>query len=168
MPGYVIHLAVGKEYAKNNEIKNIEEFEKGIIAPDLISKDDKHKSHYGPNSSKPDLNNYLELNGILASYNEGYFLHLLTDYLFYNKFLKEWNPKIYEDYNILNARLIEKYHIEIPEEIQKIVHFKNGNLTVLDEEKLYKFISCVGKIDVRGRVKQYNNFQKRISKDFQI
>ncbi|MBQ3408487.1 MAG: hypothetical protein IJH12_04710 [Clostridia bacterium] len=168
MPGYIIHLAVGKEYAKNNEIKNIEEFEKGIIAPDLIDKDDKYKSHYGPNSSNPNLNKFIEKKGISTNYNEGYFIHLLTDYLFYNKFLKEWNFAIYEDYDKLNAKLIEKYNINVPSEIQKIVKYKNGELTVLNEEELYKFIACVGKISARKIVKQYNNVQEEVSNEFEI
>ena len=43
MPGYVIHLAIGKEYAKRNSIKNEEEFLNGCIMPDL---QDKVMSHY--------------------------------------------------------------------------------------------------------------------------
>lgn len=34
MPGYMIHLAVGREYMKNNKIDDVKSFEKGIIAPD--------------------------------------------------------------------------------------------------------------------------------------
>ena len=45
MPGYMIHLAVGKVYAENNKIEDIKVFEKGIIDPDMI--EDKSKSHYG-------------------------------------------------------------------------------------------------------------------------
>lgn len=53
MPGFVIHIAVGKEYIKKhvNEIKNKEKFYEGILAPDLISLTDKNVSksetHYG-------------------------------------------------------------------------------------------------------------------------
>ena len=43
MPGYVIHLAIGQEYAKRKKIENIEEFLKGCIAPDLT---EKNASHY--------------------------------------------------------------------------------------------------------------------------
>ena len=36
MPGFVIHIAIAKEYERKhkNEIKNTEEFIKGAIAPD--------------------------------------------------------------------------------------------------------------------------------------
>ena len=43
MAGFVIHLAIGQEYAKRKEIKNIEEFLRGCIEPDL---QDKSTSHY--------------------------------------------------------------------------------------------------------------------------
>ena len=58
MPGYVIHLAVGKVYSQNNEINDLERFKEGIIAPDI--EEDKSKSHYGPYSSSPGLNEFLE------------------------------------------------------------------------------------------------------------
>ena len=76
----MIHLAVGKVYSENNKIEELIDFEKGIIDPDMI--EDKSKSHYGPNSSSPDLDKYIEMNGISNSYKEGYFLHLVTDYIF--------------------------------------------------------------------------------------
>ena len=97
MPGYVIHLAVGKIYEKNNKIKNISSFRKGLIAPDMS--DDSPKAHYGTSSSQPDLKRFLSENNDFDEYKEGYFLHLVTDYLFYNCFLKTWSPSIYEDYD---------------------------------------------------------------------
>ena len=155
MPGYMIHLAVGKVYEQNNTIKDIEAFENGIIMPDLLP--DKSKSHYGKYSSSPGLNSYIaETNGNLNSYQEGYFLHLATDYLFYNKFLKAWNPVIYEDYDKLNFRIMQKYGISIPEEIKQIVKFKNGSLSFLNEDDLYNFINSVGKINIRQIIAQKN------------
>ena len=168
MPGYVIHLAVGKVYSKKNKIKNIEDFERGIIAPDLIGKKDKSKSHYGPNSCKPDLNLFLKTNNILTDYNEGYFLHLLTDHLFYNKFLKMWNPNIYEDYDILNAGLIKKYGIILPEEIKDVVKFKSGNLNILNKDEICAFINSVGKIDIRKIVQGIEDIQRKITDEFEI
>lgn len=49
MPGYIIHVAVGKIYAQNNEIEDLQSFYRGIIDPDMT--DDKSKTHYGPISS---------------------------------------------------------------------------------------------------------------------
>lgn len=154
MPGYIIHLAVGSVYLQNNKIENLESFYKGIIEPDMIT--DKTKSHYGPSSSQPGLNKFIKLNGISSNYEEGYFLHLLTDYLFYNRFLKKWDSKIYNDYDKSNERIKEKYKIIIPEQIEDIVQFKTGKLEVLNEEELYRFIECVGKINVREIISKSN------------
>ena len=40
MPGFVIHIAVAKEYINKhkNEIKDEKEFLNGVVAPDLIPK----------------------------------------------------------------------------------------------------------------------------------
>ena len=46
MAGYVIHLAVAKEYLRNFRIKDEKEFLRGIIAPDLLSHGDKTTTHY--------------------------------------------------------------------------------------------------------------------------
>ena len=37
MAGYVIHLAVAKEYLRNFRIKEEKEFLRGAIAPDVLS-----------------------------------------------------------------------------------------------------------------------------------
>ena len=157
MPGYVIHLAVGKVYSQNNKIQDWDKFQKGIIAPDV--KEDKAKSHYGPYSSSPGLDEFINEKGIEDSYNEGYFLHLLTDYYFYNKFLDNWKPDIYDDYDKLNKEIIKKYGIEIPCLIKDKVRFKEGELSIINKEELYKFIDLVGKINIRQIVdkKEKNN-----------
>lgn len=162
MPGYVIHLAIGKVYEQNNEIKDIESFERGIIAPDLSK--DKRKSHYGPDSSNPDLNRYLRERKITNEFDEGYFLHLITDYLFYNKFLKRWNERIYDDYDKLNDRIIKKYNIVLLKKLLKEVKNKKGSLEVLDEAGIYRFIEVVGKINIREMLKENEtSFQNMIS-----
>ena len=147
MPGYVIHLAIAKVYEKYNNINNISEFERGVIAPDMSS--DKSKSHYGLHSSEPNLKEFVRLNRDLDEYTEGYFLHLLTDYLFYNRFLKEWDTRIYDDYNKLNNSIIKKYGIIIPPEIDAIVEYKSGQTEIIEEEKLFRFIDSIGKINIR-------------------
>lgn len=166
MAGYIIHLAVGKVYSRNNTIEDEKSFEKGIMAPDMA--EDKSKSHYGPYSSQPDLNLYLQTNPISTSYQEGYFLHLVTDYLFYNKFLTEWSSCIYEDYDKLNARIIQKYGMEVPEETQEVVQFKDGEISILSEEDLYRFINAVGKLDMRQIILQQKDFQSEIASRFKI
>ena len=130
MAGFTIHLAVGKQYMEkhNGEIKNEKEFIKGIIAPDLNEKmtdieKNKSKSHYGKweeYSATTNIEQFLKDKNVNVNedYWKGYFLHLLTDYYFYNiDFLKESKEieqnkeHFYYDYDCLNQDLIEKYKV---------------------------------------------------------
>ena len=87
MPGYVIHLAVAEEYLKKHPIpkENYTDFIQGVIFPDSVT--DKSLTHYGNGSSESNLYKFLLQNQIIDSFKRGYFLHLLTDYLFYNKYI---------------------------------------------------------------------------------
>lgn len=151
MPGYVIHLAVAKKHIKLNNIQNEEEFIRGTIAPDLL-KMTGIDSHYGI-SSNPNLTKFLENHKVKSDYNKGYFLHLVTDYMFYNKFLDNWSPEIYKDYNVLNKTLIEKYNVKVPNEVQKYVEFKDKPLTILNLDDIINFIETVGKIPINQMYK---------------
>ncbi len=151
MPGYIIHLAVAKKQIKISNIKNETEFISGTIAPDIL-KMSGIDSHYGI-SSNPDLRRFLQSNKLESDYNKGYFLHLVTDYIFYKNFLDKWSPKIYEDYNILNKFLIEKYDIYVPKSIQNYVKFEDKPLTILNLDDIISFIETVGKIPINQMYK---------------
>ena len=148
MPGYVIHLAIGKKYIERHKINNEEIFLKGCIEPDLL---DKKYSHYGDSSSNPNLQKFLDQNTLNSEYNQGYLLHLITDYLFYNKYLKNFidnfSKEIYHDYNKINEYLIRKYNVEIPKEIESIVKFENGEPKILNAESICNFIETIANID---------------------
>lgn len=146
MPGFVIHLSIANKYLENNYIENSQDFYKGIISPDLT--DDKAKTHYGNGSSETNLKEYLSKNKIVTSFNKGFFLHLITDYLFYNKYLSVFSKDIYNDYDILNKYLIEKYRVTLPEEVKDKVFFKEGKLTLLDKESIVTFIDSVSRINL--------------------
>lgn len=154
MPGYVIHLAIGKEYAKRNGIKDEKSFLKGVIMPDLL---DKKTSHFGDASSNPDFSEFLKTNSLDTEYNQGYYLHLITDYLFYNKYLREFSKDIYDDYNKLNGFLIEKYGINILPELKGVVKFSNGEPVILKKDSICKFIEAVSRLDLR-KIKEKRDF----------
>ena len=141
MPGYVIHLAVAEEYLrKQKKVKeNYNDFIEGVIYPDSVT--DKSLTHYGQKSSLANLYNFLKENDLKDSFKRGYFLHLLTDYLFYNKYLDRCSKDIYNDYDILNRELIEKYKVKLPEKIKKYVFFKD-NLDGLQLKILTYVLSC--------------------------
>ena len=143
MAGYVIHLAVAEAYIKKHpkDIDDYKKFIEGVIFPDSVS--DKSITHYGEKSSKVNLRCFLEENEINDDYNKGYFLHLVTDYIFYNKLLECFSKDIYNDYDILNKELQEKFDVKIPENIKENVFYKEGKTKILELKSVIKFIEEV-------------------------
>lgn len=149
MAGYIIHLAVGEEYNRNfpDQIKNHKEFLKGIIYPDLNK--EYLKTHYGPKSSQVNLKHFFYERDLDTDFTKGYFLHLVTDYLFYNKFLKKFSKKdIYTDYDITNMALKNEFKVEIPEEIADMIFFKTGDTKIIDLEETKEFIRKTSKYNL--------------------
>ena len=129
-----------------NQIEDYNKFIEGVIYPDSVS--DKSITHYGEKSSKANLKEFLLENNIEDSYNKGYFLHLVTDYLFYNKFLDYFTKDIYNDYDILNKYLKEKYDVDIPKKVEKNVFYKEGKLKILNLDDTIEFINMVSNYDL--------------------
>ena len=147
MPGYIIHIAVAKEYAKKHNKKCTDELIQGTISPDLTN--DKSKTHYGKSSAYTNLNEFIKNNKVETDYEIGIFLHLITDYLFYNKYLEKISKtEIYEDYDKSNKELIEKYRIEIPKNIKDFIFFKEGNTKIFTIEMIEKLITEVSNLDL--------------------
>lgn len=157
MASFNIHLAVGKRYLeKTNIIKNEKDFYKGIIEPDLVS--DKKTTHYTGTNDKSDLLKYLSLKVQLkeylknestdSDYQKGVFLHLITDYLFFNTFFDneylsnisyyDFCKDLYYSYDITNKYLEEKYKIDCTEFLNQI----NNNIEKDKKEK--NTINCLG------------------------
>lgn len=163
MAGYVIHIAVAQEYLKNHSeiIENKEEFIEGVIYPDSVS--DKSLTHYGEKSSKVVLKDFLNENNIDTSFKRGYFLHLVTDYLFYNKYLEYFSKDIYNDYDVINESLIKKYNVELPQTIQDKVFYKDGKTKILSlklAEKIIDEISCLNLYEIEEEIKSKSNNEK--------
>lgn len=161
MPGYIIHLAVAKVYSIKHikDINNYESFIDGVIFPDSVS--DKSVTHYGIESSKVNLKAFLEKNEIDNDYNKGYFLHLVTDYIFYNKFLEYFSKDIYNDYDILNKTLQDKFDVIVPESVKEKVFFKEGKTVILKQEKIIKFIEEVSEynlMDIKKEILKNNKY----------
>lgn len=154
MAGYVIHLAIAEEYLKiHKDVKeDYDEFIKGVIYPDSVT--DKSLTHYGIKSSKVILKDFLQDNEINNSYMRGYFLHLITDYLFYNKYLEKFTKDIYNDYDILNKRLIEKYNVVLPENIQNNVFYEDGETKILTMELAIKIIDEISDLNLNAVEKE--------------
>lgn len=156
MPGYVIHLSVAEEYLKKHDKKeNYLEFIEGVIFPDSVT--DKSLTHYGPSSSQVNLYNFLKEHELNDSFTRGYFLHLLTDYLFYNKYINFFSKDIYNDYDILNKELIKKYDVKLPDKVKKYVFFKeNMELKILSYSLIETFIKDVSDMNIDNLVIEIN------------
>ena len=146
MPGYVIHLAVAKKYSESHDIKNIEEFYNGCIEPDM---QDKTNTHYFGEDGYPDLYRFLGNNSMSTDFNKGYFLHLLTDHIFYKKYLQGYEGSLYTEYNRINKPLIEKYGIKLPKKVQNEVKFIDEEPEILDIESISMFIDEVAKFNLK-------------------
>ena len=171
MPGFTIHISIAKEYIEKNknEIKNKNEFIKGVIAPDMNKKldgmpEDKSATHYGE-WGKYEVTTYIDKFledseiDITQDFWKGYFLHLLTDHYFYNKYFKEEyqemvknNDRFYYDYDCLNKRLIEKYEIEILDNIKKYMNMFDEEPKYLKESKVIDFIEEISNMKIQHKV----------------
>ena len=139
MASFSIHLAIGKRYfEKSKIITNEKEFFRGIIEPDLVK--DKKISHYTGTQDKTDLSNYLSNKVLLyrfllnekidTDYQKGVFLHLVSDYLFFNTFFdkdyllhtsySDFCKDLYYSYDITNGYLERKYNISYTDFVDKI------------------------------------------------
>jgi len=158
MPGYTIHIAVAKEYVKNHKLYNEEELIKGTIAPDMAV--DKTTTHFYKENGDVDIEEFFKRYSINDSYYAGWLLHLLVDREFYTNYLNKKErkeeiqaEKLYQDYDILNQEIIEKYELTIPEEIKKYINVKEGELTYIKRETIFEFIYKMAKVKLDNKKK---------------
>ena len=188
MASFSIHLAIGKRYLEKNKIENEKDFLLGVIDPDLAQ--DKRKSHYTGStdttnleyflSEKVLLNRYLETNNIDNNYDLGIFLHLVTDYIFFNHFFDkeyinntkyhDFNNDLYHSYDNTDNYVYDKYNINYPNlneiiinSISKARKNKNTNYNngkdIIPIDKLDNFIEYISNIDLykyKNKIIQYN------------
>jgi hypothetical protein len=157
MPGYVIHLTIAKEYIKKHKIDNRIEFLKGTIAPD--GNKNKVESHYSIHGTSSGANLYLYLkdNKLDNDYNKGYFLHLLADLLFYNKYFRFIEEdrldidEIHRDYDRINKYMLEEFDFK-EDEIELIQNkywiVENEEPKYLKIDKINEFIDIVSNYDI--------------------
>ena len=164
MASFSMHLAIAKLYLKTHSKEDIHEFIKGTLAPDLT--DDKPATHYGRHSAWANPAKYLQCNGndIENSFKKAYFLHLITDYIFYHKLIDideyieklgvdEWIRRQRTDFSILEDEITKKFEIEdmvekLPDYIKNQMTKKQGELTIFERKSLYDFIENTSRIDI--------------------
>lgn len=169
MAGFMIHLAIGKRYIEKHklEIENEEEFYRGIIAPDLYEGNYKNKSesHYGmwgDYQAITNIDEFLKDSKVDMSkdYWKGYFVHLLSDYYFYQKdFCNEYSEiiknrdKFYSDYDCLNKELIEMYDIPKLDNINNYINYIERQPRYLKRDKVVEYIEKVSDFNIKDEVK---------------
>ena len=60
----------------------------------------------------------------------------------------DFTKDIYNDYDILNKYLKEKYDVDIPKKVEKNVFYKEGKLKILNLDDTIEFINMVSNYDL--------------------
>ena len=194
MPSFNIHLAVAVKYCEKNNIENKADFYRGSIDPDLVK--DKSISHYTGMRDKNHLrqyvfekvrlNEFLKDNKVETDYEKGVFLHLATDFIFYQEFLSDeylatvgfdgMIQDLYYSYRITNPYLEEKYNIHslnlddvmnnnIKQTLTRMqVDNSKGN-NLLPENKMDNFINKMSKLDIETYIEKIKKEDKNVFPD---
>lgn len=181
MASPVIHLAIAKKYLEKNKNLNDKEVIAGTLYPDATSNND--KSHYtDPNRGSDNLSYirgkvnlfaFLEEHKELNDFEIGWFLHLVTDYLFFeNCFSKEYLlnnsyekfcQDLYFAYDCLNTYIPEKYGItksyynDYPSEYYPGIPYEDCLLSKEMIDEFIDFVSSIPLIEYIEKLKKHKN-----------
>ncbi len=186
-----MHLAIAKKYVQNNPSLDFEVYQKGAYLPDVSS--DKFNAHYGIKipvktvkdmlDSKIDIKRCAQDLDLTIELNRAVFLHLVTDYLFYNfvyseeletKTPEQITQMMYQDYDYVTDYVVKKFDITIPQEISHLVQSKSGNIKSMffDPESTDKFVKLASQFNldlvkaqiISSPTEFLNNFLSQINK----
>ena len=187
MPSLDIHIAIARKYLKKyNDIKDEVAFIKGNLDPDLA--EDRIASHYTKEKDKKELskilknkvglNDYLKDKNVSNDYEKGYFLHLVSDYIFFNFFFDKdyiktttytnFKKDLYYSYNMIHDYLINKYDISyypFENEVKKRIAASqvaanyNGEkkINIIPYKKLDCFINKILEKDIYNYLKTFKH-----------
>ena len=172
MAHVAIHEIIADRYIQKhpNEIKDVKEFVKGAVAPDLDEemtnkrkfKDSSHYGRWSNGNVETNIDKFLEDEnvGINQDYWKGYFLHLYTDYQFYNNHFNEefeemrrTKGNLREDYDYLFKEILGRYNVTLSKYTDKYVNVKEGEPRYIKLEKLLDFIEEISDINIDDKVK---------------
>lgn len=178
-----IHLAIAKKYLENHNELDYDKVLEGTLYPDAA--EDNDKSHYTDKNrgkdnvshvrSKVNLYKFLESHKTLDDFELGWFLHLVTDYLFFEEcFTKEYllensykdfQKDLYYAYHCLNLYLSEKYKIvktdykSYPSEYYPGIPYQE---CILPIDMIDEFINRVSSIDINRYIQKILEHGKNI------
>ncbi len=172
MASSVIHLAISKKYCEKNNIDNRDDIYAGTLYPDTF-KEKKATSHYTIKSNKKNivdhlnckvnLYQFLQNYDITNSFNLGWFIHLVTDHLFFEECLgldylskttyDQLRHDLYYSYDRINRATTQKYNITNDYYERYPGEFYHGDYDyepcIIQLETLYDFIERVSSINMQ-------------------
>ncbi len=121
MASLILHESIGELYCEKNNISDRENLLYGNIAPDILSSN-KEQNHYVSHSEyttpfdaikgRVNLTEFCKDKAIITPYLKGYFLHLVTDYIFYERLIIN-NPNfaqfVKQPYNQSASKMYKEY-----------------------------------------------------------
>ena len=181
MASLILHQIIGEKYCCLNNISNKPKFLEGNIAPDILpNKDERHYkapaenmfSYLDAAKDRVNLTSFCKASTIDTDYKLGYFLHLVTDYIFYNLLIidntkfkqfcnapyNESSALMYKEYDRVAYYLLQQYpQTDISKLPPKATNTLNENLQILNEKDLIKFIDTCSNINLTELYKQVLN-----------
>lgn len=186
MASAIMHIAVANQI--NKVIKMNNEILIGSIAPDIskLIKQPRRISHYhADNNEVPDLEKFLKTYDINSPYNLGYFIHLLTDKIWFEDFLPihyeqnkvrlsnvklvvmnetEKDKLIYEDYNSITNIIIEKYNLNL--DFLNYIYNIDTDIKIASVKDIKILLNEVIRLTTNTKIKPLNIFKKEEIFDF--
>lgn len=171
-----IHLAIAKKYIERYNLLDKRLVLSGTLYPDTVK--DKNISHYADLekrghdnishlAGKVNLYSFLLEHENMDSFQFGWFIHLVTDYLFFDEcFTKEYllshsyeefRRDLYFSYDCLTNYLMEKYNITMEDYTIYPNEFfpgKGYKECLFTKDMIDDFITRVSSIDINEYVKK--------------
>ena len=146
MPNIGAHMVVAKLISKLLNLDS-DDFIRGNLLPDVIDVKNSHHKIVDGIYMVPDIEYFSKKLDLTKDLQVGYLAHLLLDKHFLNDYIKKLYPNenifkdgyVYKDYDIVNARLVSKFKLDI-EKIEDILSKYDCKIL---EEKLKYNIECL-------------------------
>ena len=181
MASLILHQIIGEKYCEKKSISEKSELLSGNIAPDTLPTD-KNANHYTSThgyetyldaiKDRVNLSAFCQMDNINTSYRMGYFLHLITDYIFYErliinnpnfaKFIKE--PyfsslnKMYKEYDRIAYYVCNEHpNIDINQLPAFATTILEEPLTLFTNEQISEFIEVCSNINIENIYSDISN-----------
>ncbi len=192
MASLILHEIIGELYCEKNGISDRENFLSGNIAPDILPTD-KNANHYTSDHNysiyldaikgRVNLTRFCKEDNIDTIYRKGYFLHLVTDYIFYERLIisnirfadfivSPYFPsaqKMYKDYERVAYYVCSNYpNIDISKLPSFATPILEEPMLLFTNDEISKFIEICSSINIEELFKQIsdNNYQTLNKIDF--